>query len=331
VNQGEIMQNRVTLSKRIAVLVTVIIGLVASAPAYAITEECPTWFPDFQCERSGRYDGFVMPISHPYLFEDPFITTGINLVGIWHDYPRSSAFQGGHGWVVAAQARVAVTDRLAFIATKDGYMWSKPGNNALKNTNGFLNIAAGLKYALIDDRENNFILTPRLVIEIPVGNDDVYSGRGDGIAITGVSSGYRIGDLNILGDFGFQVPFSRVKQTTSMLYHLHLSYTLMEHFVPLVELNGHHYLDSGDGGTKVHLKGGGKARLRDIGANGFEAVDVTNLGQKSVAGNDLVTMAFGARFPITDHMSMGAAYEIPVTNRKDIFNQRVTWSFNFEY
>ncbi|MFQ5415935.1 MAG: hypothetical protein ACE5FL_02690, partial [Myxococcota bacterium] len=85
------MHNQVTLSKRIAgVFAAIAASLFATAPAHAATEGCPTWFPDFQCERSGRYDGFVMPISHPYLFEDPFITTGINLVGIWHDYPQGS-------------------------------------------------------------------------------------------------------------------------------------------------------------------------------------------------------------------------------------------------
>ncbi|MFQ5415775.1 MAG: hypothetical protein ACE5FL_01880 [Myxococcota bacterium] len=210
-------------------------------------------------------------------------------------------------------------------------MWSKPGLKAINNEDGFVNIAGGFKYALIDDRENGFILTPRLVIEVPTGNDDVYAGVGDGIAITGVSSGYRIGDLNILGDFGFQVPFNRNKQSTSMLYHLHLSYSLMDHFVPLFELNGHHYMDSGNGNTRVDVRGAGKISLGDLGLNGFEAADVTNLGQKGVAGNDLLTLAVGARFPITDHLSMGAAYEFPVTHRKDIFNQRVTWSLNFEY
>ena len=84
---------------------------------------------------------------------------------------------------------------------------------------------------LIDNREKGYILTPRLVIEIPVGQDNVYMGYGDGIAITSVSGGYRIGNLNILGDFGFQIPFSTKKQSTSMLYHLHLSYSLFKYFV----------------------------------------------------------------------------------------------------
>jgi hypothetical protein len=311
--------------------VVALVAIANALPAAAITEPCPTWFPDFRCERSGRYDGFVAPVSHPYLFEDPFITTNIQGVGIWHEYPEESAMMGGNAWVAALQARVAITDRLAFIATKDGYIWTKPENSALKHDDGFANIAAGFKYALIDDRENNFILTPRLVIEIPVGQDNVYMGYGDGIAITSLSAGYQLFGVNILGDFGFQVPFNRNKQATSMMYHLHLSYPLFKYFVPLVELNGWHYMNSGNGKLKMDVQGAGKISLVDIGAIGFDAVDVANLGNKNIAGHDLITMAFGARIPVTDHVSLGAAYEIPVTHRKDIFDKRVTWSVLLEF
>jgi hypothetical protein len=311
--------------------ITVFAGLTAALPALAIMEECPTWFPDFRCERSGRYEGFVAPISHPYLFEDPFITTGIQAVGLWHEYPERSAMMGGEAWDVAVQARVALTDRLAFIATKDGYIWTKPDNPALKHDDGFANIAAGFKYALIDDRENNFILSPRLVIEIPVGQDNVYMGYGDGIAITSVSAGYQLFGVNVLGDFGFQVPFNRNKQSTSMMYHLHLSYPIFDFFVPVVEMNGWHYMNSGNGKLKLDVEGAGKISLVDIGVLGFEAVDVANLGNKHVAGHDLITMAFGARIPINDNVSLGAAYEIPVTHREDIFDQRVTWNILVEF
>jgi len=152
-------------------LVLLVNTFFAAPPASGLDDEC-TWFPDIRCDRSGRYEGFVMPMSMPYLFEDPFITTGVNVVGIWHDYPtgRKSVFQGGDAWVTAVQARVAITDRLAFIATKDGYAWHRPDNELLRNDQGFFDIAAGFKYALIDDRENNFILTPSLRIDIPVGN-----------------------------------------------------------------------------------------------------------------------------------------------------------------
>ena len=44
-----------------------------------------------------------------------------------------------------------------------------------------------------------------------------------------------------------------------------------------------------------------------------------------------MTLAFGARIPVTKHISLGAAYEFPVTDREDIFNERVTWSVMLEF
>ena len=91
------------------------------APAWATDPEpCPTFFPDFRCERSGRYDDFVMPMSDPYIFEDPFITTGVYVWGLWHEFPHDSIFGGGKAitsnkggdvWAIAVQARLAITDR----------------------------------------------------------------------------------------------------------------------------------------------------------------------------------------------------------------------------
>ena len=65
----------------------VVIALLAATGATAETEECPTFFPDLRCDRSGRYEGFIPTMASPYIFEDPFITTNISAHGIWHDFP----------------------------------------------------------------------------------------------------------------------------------------------------------------------------------------------------------------------------------------------------
>jgi len=90
-------------------------------PLAARANDCSGLLPDFNCEREARPEGHVAPMSMPYLFEDPYITTELNLVGIYHDFPSDSVFDGGEAGVIALQARLALTERLAFIATKDGY------------------------------------------------------------------------------------------------------------------------------------------------------------------------------------------------------------------
>lgn len=205
-----------------------------------------------------------------------------------------------------------------------------------KETDGFLNIAAGFKYALIDMPEKNFILSPSLRIEIPVGQDQVFQGYGDGVIIPAASAAWGIGDFHVIGDLGAQIPFSRKKQSTSIFYHLHLSWSLIEHFVPLIELSGMHWTDSGNGGIKAtNTKLGFDPTLTTAQAalmtNRFEGGDLINLGSRGVAGNDTVKLGVGARFPLTEQVSLGVLYEFPLTDREDLEKQRVWMSLAFEY
>ena len=307
--------------------------LLAPLPAAALPP-CPTFFPDFHCDRQGRPEGFVPPVSAPYLFEDPFITTGLSGWYLYQSYPGGSALDGGHLNAVALQARVAITDRLAFIATKDGYVWNSPGLDIVDDDSAFVNIAAGFKYALIDLREKNFILTPALRIEAPTGGREVYSGYGDGVLIPSVSSACGLGDFHAIGSLGAQVPFSTAKQSTQLFYDLHLDYALFSHFVPLVELNGYHWTDAGNGHLPVETDLGTvdlKTAQALLGTGGFEGQDLLNLGSPNVAGRDIVTFAVGARIPITRKISLGAVYEFPLTNRQDLLDQRVTANLSLEF
>lgn len=314
--------------------------LAASAFARAATaaqpEGCPRFFPDFyKCGREGRYEGFVTTMISPYLFEDPFITTGIHAHAIWHDFPGDSVFQGGQAFVAAVQARVAVTDRLAFIATKDGFAWIRPDNPLLSNQKGFFDLSFGFKYALIDRPDDAFIVSPSFRIDVPTGSSDVFQGNGDGVAIPAVSAAWGIDRFHAIGSFGSRLPFDMGDESTSIFYQLHLDYGVHEHIVPFVELSGHHWTRSGNGDLKVRLADGTKITLdqaqQALGTGGFEGADIANLGSHRVAGNNLVTLAVGARFPLTEHISIGGSYEFPLTSREDIFHQRATTSLLFEF
>lgn len=309
-------------------------GLLAIPAAAAQPEDCPTWFPDFRCERQGRYDGFVMPVTMPYLFEEPFITSGITAQWVHHDFPDDSVLDGGYASVLAIQARVALTDRLAFIATKDGYVWFRPGHRLLHDQQGFFDIAAGFKYALIDRPEDRFILTPSLRFDVPTGSSDVFSGNGDGVAIPGVSWAWGWGDFHWVGNLGGRIPFDRGDESTSFFYNFHFDYGVHPHFVPFVELNGTHWTDSGDGGLRVRTRIG-TLPLRVVqgalGTGRGEGNDVVNLGSEGVAGNDIVTLAVGARFPLTSHVHAGFSYEFPVTSREDLFQQRGQLTLSYEF
>jgi hypothetical protein len=84
---------------------------------------------------------------------------------------------GGDVQVYAVQLRYALSDRLALIATKDGWIEMNP-DHTLGSSDGWANLAAGLKYALVDNRDAQLLVTPGLTFEIPTGSDDVVQGEG---------------------------------------------------------------------------------------------------------------------------------------------------------
>ncbi len=324
------------------------IGAADIASAEASAEECDRLFPSFTCDREARPAGHIGPMSMPYLFEDPYITSGVQLVGIYHGFPDDSVFDGGEAGVIALQARLAITERLAFIATKDGFTILRPDNALLENHEGFMDVTVGFKYAVIDDREKNLIVTPSLRYEIPIGNDDVLQGRGDGVLIPAVSVGFGPDDVHIVADLGAQVAMDSNHDSSSIFYNFHIDKSFevdcipgADFIVPFVELNGISWVDGGDGSATIDLDGPGRASVRaaqDIlhGAGvlehrRFEGADVVNLGSSGVAGEDLVTIAFGTRVPFRNGVSLGFSYERALSQHTDIFEHRATWMLAYDF
>ena len=129
--------------------------LGVAAPGLAEeASECPKWFPDFSCDRQGRFEGFTPPMTMPYYFEEPFVTSGVSAHLLWHEFPNESAFQGGSVWVVAVQARIAITERLAFIATKDGLATFQPDPHfgRILAAYGGVFVAGSLAWGVVVDR-----------------------------------------------------------------------------------------------------------------------------------------------------------------------------------
>ena len=358
-------QGRVGAMHRIAavrIVAVLLLGMLMGAfPAAASDTECDGFLPDFLCdnEREARPAGHINPMSMPFLFEDPYIATDINLVGIYHNYPSDSLMDGGEAGVVALQARLAITDRLAFIATKDGYMINRPDNGALNNREGFMDITVGFKYAVIDDREAGLIVTPSLRYEIPLGNDQVFQGFGDGVLIPAFTMGYGPENIHLIAGVGMQIAMDDDANSTSFFYNLHLDQAFEVDFisgadfiVPFIELNGTSYVASGDGSNKIVL-GGTAALPRKVPLKAVqnllhqgnppntitnptadlrgEGIDVANLGSSGMSGETIITMAWGVRVPFRNGFSTGVSYERVLSQRQDLFEQRWTWMVDYTF
>jgi hypothetical protein len=313
--------------------------LSAAASSAGASGDCGKLFPDFTCERSGRFEGFEKPIVQPYLFEDPFITTGVHPYYVWHQFPEDSALEGGEAHVAAAQIRVAVTDRLAIIATKDGYMRKQPDNPLLKHTKGWMNLAFGAKYAIYQDRDAGRIVSLVLRYEAPSGASDSFQGGGDGMLMPSISGALLAGPIALQGDLGgiWAIDDS---QSSSFTYHLYAGLPITPALTPFVQLSGMHWTDSGDGTRQVELSAFGQsvlgvpsisiATIESIYGR-FEGADVANLGAVGVDGLDYVTIGFGLHARLAEHLTVSAAYERPVTDHEGITRQRLTTSVSLEF
>ncbi|MCA9187125.1 MAG: hypothetical protein R3E01_09535 [Pirellulaceae bacterium] len=63
----------------------------------------------------------------------------------------------------------------------------------------------------------------------------------------------------------------------------------------------------------------------------IEGGDLFNLGTVGVAGNDIVTGAFGMKYKPGNHMELGVAWELPLTERRDVLDNRLTVDMILRY
>jgi len=286
-------------------------------PKTASPPEASTYAPlfdasaDADCRRlfeSDRaFDSFIGPISNPVLSKDPRALTEARLLFVSDWIPNEHPFHGGDFQAYGLQVRVALTDRLSFIADKDGYASIHPGNGPSRN--GWLDIALGLKYAFVRDPDRQLLVTGGFQFEPQTGEEKVFQGHGDGLftVFTSAGKGFCNG-FHILANAGYQFPADSAENSSFFYSQLHLDRQLFGWVYPLVELNWFHYTAGGRRGLPAAIG---------------EGDGLINIGTSDVAGNDLVTAAVGLKFVLGKHLDVGVAYETPLSNRKDLLDNRL--------
>ena len=282
--------NRFTVS--LAALAT---GMGASLSTFAASPAGDDW-----------KNTLVSPVANPIFFESPQITTEVRPIYMYHNLNDDFVTAGGNVEVFALQLRYALTDRLAIIATKDGYIALRP-NAVLPHSYGWADLAAGVKYALIDDAKAQFMLTPGVKIEIPTGNERVFQGHGSGEWDLFVSAVKGWGRAHAMASVGVRIPNDFSENTSQAHYSLQLDYYTCRWFVPFVSFNGYTVLSEGDGL-----------------ALGSEGYDLINFGTSNAKGNTQVVLGAGLRSRVLKNLDLGFAYEFGVTDSTGIFADRFT-------
>lgn len=279
-------------------------GESSAHPQWVLDYEAAAW-PGFLTGLPG-YDDFVMPVGMPVYFEDPFITTDLRPFYIYHDIPDDSVLRGGQVHVVGLQIRAALTERLAFLATKDGYSWVDSHVTAAGD--GWNDLAFGLKYAFVVRPEEHYLLTAGIKWEIVNGSSDAWQG-GESHEINPFISVAKGWDKwHFLGALNGRIPTNRGDANTSIVWNLHLDYELTETFRPLVEIHGIHWLTNAD-------------RL----PFSEDYLDVGSLGASSARGRDFFSAGVGFRWQAKDNISVGLTWEFPLESASaHLMEQRIT-------
>ena len=291
-------------SRRIMPAALVAALLLSPAPASALSSGSMG---------AGGHGRYVPPLTNPVFNETPYITTEVRPIYLHQEIPGAFLTGGGTIDLFALQLRLALSDSVGLIATKDGYA-DIDFEVMLPDENGFANIAAGLKIALLSDPETDTIVSAGARYEVPLGDLESggveLQGHGDGMIDVFVTGATTLDKLGVQGSVGTNIAVDSGENTSMLHYAAHVDYELVPGLFPIVELNGFTPIDDGD----------------KLAVN-FEGFDIVNFGSSDAS--TVITGAAGARFRLGEQALVGVAYELPLTTREDLLEWRVTTDIVF--
>lgn len=255
---------------------------------------------------------FVNPITSPYYHENSFITSDIRAWYLYHQFDNDGVANGGLGGtaqIAAVQVRLALTDRLQFVAYKDGYAWF---DDSVVNDDGWMDIAAGLKYNFYRDVEEQLYLSAGLGYQIDLGDSAVL--QDDEQVRLWLSADKGFDKLHLGGTFNYFIATdteSSLGNSDTISWHVHADYRLCDRFSPVVEFNGYHTVSEGTVAVP------------------FGGVDVANLGGGE--GEDVITMGLGGELRVCENTAIRAAYEFALTDNSQLFGDRITLSLVYGF
>ena len=148
-----------------------------------------------------------------------------------------------------------------------------------------------------------------------VGSQRALQGNGDGTFNLLLTGGTELTSRSHwISATGIILPTDDNAESTWGFWSNHFDYFLGRCFYTLAEFNWYHYLESGAGGIP-----------------GVEGGDLCNLGSTGVAGNDIVTGAFGLKYQPSRKTEIGGAWELLLTERRDCLENRLTFDGILRY
>ncbi len=257
-------------------------------------------------------DQAIAPVVNPIFFESPLIQNEVRPIFAYHRLDKAFLGADVDVRVYAVQLRYAVNDRLALIATKDGYIEIEPKGGP--TVHGFADLAAGLKYAVYKNDEQQAVVTPGFTVTVPTGNKKVFQGTGSGEFNPFISAEKGWDKFHATANVGGVIPFDFDKSTANLHSSLMLDYYTCQWFIPFASVN-----------TFTTLS---EAQAVPFTSEGF---DLINFGSSNAGGRTQVAVGVGFRSRLLANLDLGFGYERGVAPSHDIFKDRFTvdliWRF----
>ncbi|TWT40764.1 hypothetical protein [Botrimarina hoheduenensis] len=264
----------------------------------------------FACPTEGCFDEFISPMTNPAYFEDPRNVSELRAIFLQHKVPLTAG--GGDIQLYALQVRAKLTDRLSLIATRDGYAVS---TNPLID-DGWADVDVGLKYALMRDAANQRLLSAGVTYTLPVGSQRTLQDRGDGVFNLFLTGGTEIlGCGHWVSAFGGLLPVDQDANSSFVYWSNHFDYQVRRGWYAVTEFNWFHYAQDGAGQLGLPIDGG----------------DLFNLGSAGIEGQNIVTGAIGMKYKPNKKTEVGVAWEVPLTDRRYVLDNRLTVDLILRY
>ncbi|MEO1498554.1 MAG: hypothetical protein AAFV43_15530 [Planctomycetota bacterium] len=264
----------------------------------------------FACPTEGCFDEFISPMTNPAYFEDPRNVSEVRAIFLQHKVPLAAG--GGDIQLYALQVRARLTDKLSLIATRDGYAVS---SNPLID-DGWADVDVGLKYALYRDARKQRLLSGGVTYTLPVGSTRTLQDRGDGVFNLFLTGGTEmLGCGHWLSSVGGLIPVDDDANSSFVYWSNHFDYQVKRGWYAVTEFNWFHYAQGGAGQLGLPIGGG----------------DLFNLGSAGIEGDNIVTGAVGMKYKPNKKTEVGLAWEVPLTDRRYVLDNRLTVDLILRY
>ena len=255
----------------------------------------------------------VRPISAPYFHEDSFVTTDLRAWYVQHDFDSDTKgiLNNGSASVMALQLRVALTENLQLVAYKDGYTEFDDAGTELDDNSGWNDIGAGIKWAFIQDWENQFHMAAGIGYEFSWGDEEVLQDSDELRLWLSANKGFdklHFG-ATVNAILSEDNSDSLLGNSDMITAHVHADYYLTEWLSPVVEVNAYF--------------------AQDDSAVPFSGVDAGSLPGGD--GEDTYTIALGAELRVVEGLGLRVAYETELNDNKSLFGDRWTLSAVYEF